>query len=456
MRILKKKLTSDKAKLLSLMQSASEGNFVFCKEEDFRDKKLACAYNALLSKFLQSDTQTAMALNKSMETIGNCNNIRTMLQIVERQKDNLHSIVSTGESLSESVSESEKILNTINQDVTSAYQTSQLSKKAMDETISNVNQSYRAILQADSSMNGFSEKSVAIKDILKIVSDIASRIQILALNARLEASRSQDGEGFAVITGEISNLSADTQESVEQMTQFIHEILADIRQLVDEFNHLKTVLENSSHSARETELSVQEMADNMQNVINQISDLYAHINLQNTETKSYTDHTVNIAKDSDLLASYCKEPVKDMYTISRSIDKVRTKIIKGPNSLTQTNLLDIFDTDHLIFTGRLYNMIEGFEELQLKNLNQPKKCKYGKWIQNLSREQSSLAALFNQANLYHEHLHKLATSCFHANEAGEKEQALHFFEQAQEVYQSFSAELRQLKIRIANEGIVGK
>ena len=445
MHLFKKSKTSDKAKLLSLMQSAAEGSFTLCNEQDFKDKQLAHAYNALIHKFLQSNNQTAMDLNESMDTIGNCSHVRTMLQIVEHQKNNLNLVASTGESLSESISESEQIIHTINKDVASAYQTSMLSKKAMEETITNVNQSYQAILQANQSMNGFSEKSVAIKNILKIVSNIADRTQILALNARIEASRSSDGKGFAIVANEIGTLSVDTQESVKQMEQFIHEILTDIQQLVEQFDNLKSVLETSSNFVRETEQSVFEMAENMQHVIDQITNLYTQINTQNADTKSFTEHAIMIAKDSDLLSTHCKQPGKDMYTISRSIDKIRTRIIKSQSTLSQSELLDVYNTDHLIFTGRPYNMIEGFEELKLKNLNQPAKCKFGIYLQKLNSEQPSTASLFRQANLLHTRLHELATACFYANESGDKEQALKLFEQAQNTYQNFSAELKRLK-----------
>lgn len=445
MSIFRKNKTSDKNKLLSLMQSASEGNFILCNEKDFKDKKLAYTYNALIHKFLQSNNQTAMELNKSMDTIGNCNNVRTMLQIVEDQKNKLNMVANTGKSLSESINESEQIIHTINKDINSAYETSMLSKKAMEETITNVNQSHQAILQADQSMNGFSEKSVAIKNILNIVSNIAARTQILALNARIEASRSADGKGFAIVANEIGNLSVDTQESVKQMEQFIHDILTDIQQLVEQFDNLKKVLETSSTFACETEQSVQKMAENMQHVMDQISNLYSQINAQNADTKSFTNHAIMIAKDSDLLSTYCKQPGKDMYTISRSIDKIRTRIVKSQNSLSQSDLLDVYNTDHLIFTGRLYNMIEGFEELKLKNLNQPEKCKFGIWMKKLKHDQPFLASSFQRANLLHTRLHELATACFYANESGEKIQALQLFEQAQNTYQNFSTELKRLK-----------
>ncbi len=445
MSILKKENNADRNKLISLMQSASKGSYILCDENDFKDKELAQTYNALIDKFLKSGNETAISLNNSMEIIGNCNNVRTMLEIVERQKNNLNTVTDMVIDIAESISKCEEILNTISNNTDSAYKTSLISKKIMNETFSSVSQSYGAIIMAVDAMNGFSEKFEAIKDILKTVNNIADRTQILAVNAKIEASRSSDGKGFAVVAGEISQLSTDTQTSVSRMSKFLREILEAIEQLVNQFDDLKLLLSVSNDSAKETETSVIKMADNMQNVIEQTSILYNHMNMQNSATKSFTEHIVMVAKDADSLDSNCKQPGRDMYTISRSIDKVRTKYIKNQSCLSEKDLIDIYNTDHLIFTGRLYNMIEGFEELKLKNLNQPKNCKFGKWMQSLKDKEPLKAELFKQADYYHNALHEFATMCFNANKNGEKEKAFVFFEQAQKVCHSFSSELNRLK-----------
>ena len=238
MSILKKENNADRNKLISLMQSASKGSYILCDENDFKDKELAQTYNALIDKFLKSGNETAISLNNSMEIIGNCNNVRTMLEIVERQKNNLNTVTDMVIDIAESISKSEEILNTISNNTESSYKTSLISKKIMNETFSSVSQSYGAIIMAVDAMNGFSEKFEAIKDILKTVNNIADRTQILAVNAKIEASRSSDGKGFAVVAGEISQLSTDTQTSVSRMSKFLREILEAIEQLVNQFDDL--------------------------------------------------------------------------------------------------------------------------------------------------------------------------------------------------------------------------
>ncbi len=443
--IFKRKRNSDRNKLISLINSAADGKFEFCDENNFTDKELARSYNNFVENFYRCCNETAMELNKSMQTIGNCGNVQSMLEIVEHQRNSLSDAADVCINISQSIADSEVILNTINKDTAEAYENSILSKDAINETFLNVNQSCSAVEVAADAMKKFSEKSEAITDILKLISDIAEQTQILSLNAKIEASRSSNGKGFGVVADEIGRLSLDTQKTVGRVNQFIIEILDDIQELVSQLDDLKNSLESGKSSTYKTEQFVQKMADNMQNVINEISKLYSHINLQNDSTKTFTENMLTIAGDSETLSTRCREPGKDMYVISRSVDKIRTKYVKGKSCLSNSELLEVYDTDHLIFTGRLYNMIQNFETLELKNISNPKTCKFGKWLEKLKGENPILANSFKTAEKYHNLLHETAVLCFNANKDDEKEKAFEYFEQAQEIYGNFSEEINRLK-----------
>ena len=436
---------TDKEQLINLMEAFMNGEAILCNENDFNDKLLAQTYNKLISKIAESDKSTAISLNQSMDIIGNCNHMRSLLDIVDGQIDKLESVAQTGNSLSDSIKESEEILNSINDNVSNVYNTSVNSSEAVEKTISSVRESYDKLMAADSAMKTFSENSQAIKDISEVIAGIAKRTQILSLNARIEAGRSGDGKGFAVVANEIGKLSSDTQESVKQMEGIIQDILTNSEALISHFNDVKNILEYSSTSVSETYDSVQETTSAMNNVMQEINTLFEQIQQQNTATTTFANQTIAISNDSDTLAEYCKKPGMDMYRISRSVDKIRTTFVKNRTKLSDKELIDVYITDHLIFTGRLYNMIVGFEELNINNLNQPDNCKYGKWAVSLKKNSPQLADKLRTANSLHVKLHELATACYQANQASDKSKALEFFDEAQKVYKDFAAELTRLK-----------
>ncbi len=75
------------------------------------------------------------------------------------------------------------------------------------------------------------------QDIVKmadLVNDIASRTNLLSLNASIEAARAGEaGRGFAVVAEEIRSLADNTKETVKKMNDSVGRILASVRDVTD-------------------------------------------------------------------------------------------------------------------------------------------------------------------------------------------------------------------------------
>ncbi|KLI16196.1 hypothetical protein SU46_09495, partial [Brachyspira hyodysenteriae] len=69
------------------------------------------------------------------------------------------------------------------------------------------------------------DASAKIKNITKVIEDIAFQTNILALNASVEAARAGDqGRGFAVVASEVRNLAQNSQTSAKDITLLIDDI----------------------------------------------------------------------------------------------------------------------------------------------------------------------------------------------------------------------------------------
>lgn len=80
------------------------------------------------------------------------------------------------------------------------------------------------------SMDGISENSERVSDIVEIISDISERINLLSLNASIEAARAGDaGRGFAVVATEISRLADQTAASIKNISQLTLENEQEVR-----------------------------------------------------------------------------------------------------------------------------------------------------------------------------------------------------------------------------------
>lgn len=87
-------------------------------------------------------------------------------------------------------------------------------------------------------MERISHSSDQIKKVVKVIDDIAFQINLLALNANVEAARAgKYGKGFAVVAEEVRNLAARSGEAVQETTAMVEESVRNIEvgnQLTDD------------------------------------------------------------------------------------------------------------------------------------------------------------------------------------------------------------------------------
>ena len=86
--------------------------------------------------------------------------------------------------------------------------------------------------------------SHSIEEMLRLIIDMASRTNMLALNAGIEAARAGDaGRGFAVVAAEVKTLASQTRSAASDIKPYVERIREIVAQVADGFHEVERAID---------------------------------------------------------------------------------------------------------------------------------------------------------------------------------------------------------------------
>lgn len=126
-------------------------------------------------------------------------------------------------------------------------------------------------------MKSLSERLLEIGTIAQLISEIATRTTILAMNASIEASRAgEQGRGFLVISDEIKRLADKSAEATKQINGIIKSIQTEAGEVTASLDEETRTVELQTRLAQDTGEAfhaIQEATGQSRQVVNEISQL---------------------------------------------------------------------------------------------------------------------------------------------------------------------------------------
>ncbi len=170
------------------------------------------------------------ALDQLNALVARIHGVASQMQIAAKEVARGHAHLSMrteqqAASLEETAASMEEMTATVSQTADNARKATVLAEGAATVAV----QGGQAVGAVVSTMNGISESSTKIGDIIGVIDSIAFQTNILALNAAVEAARAgEQGRGFAVVAAEVRHLAQRSAGASKEIRQLITESVARI------------------------------------------------------------------------------------------------------------------------------------------------------------------------------------------------------------------------------------
>ncbi|HRK40200.1 MAG TPA: methyl-accepting chemotaxis protein [Burkholderiaceae bacterium] len=302
------------------------------------------------------------------------------------------------------------------------------------EMLSMARRSHDSVQAVTSTMNGISDSSRRIADIIKVIEGVAFQTNILALNAAVEAARAGEaGRGFAVVAAEVRALAQRTTNAAKE-----------IRQLIEESTQR---VNDGSKRAAEALARVDESME----AVNRVATMLDGIRLAASEQLQGTSQIAQTLAHMDDITQQNAAMVEELAAASRSLDdqvdvvhnSIRVfRLFPGDKTLAEDDAVearkrfkeehqlkpDEVDFDKVIAAHQqwrvtLRNAALKNKKLEADTIRRDDCCALGKWVYGPGGKRWGTVPVFKDLVKHHKAFHAEAGKVADAINQGNPQRA---------------------------------
>lgn len=439
--------------LLDSIDNIISGGFDDINPADFDSSVIGGKLNSMLFSMKQINNPVVMRLNETMSIIGDNSLMKDTFEQVESQTMSIKHMQNASLNLEDSIDNISSAMGNIRDNTHNIIEVSQNVTNDMNDSITAVNQSSKRIEVINNRVQNFKGKIGKIEEIVDLVKKVANQSNLLALNASIEAARAGEaGKGFAVVADQVRLLSSNTAESAEDIVKYVTELKENIDELALAMDETTVSLAEGNSKVEKSIVSMQQMNNQMISIREGVDSVFNDIDTQTKVTRSFSKQIENISQSYNTLSNDCLQTGRRVFKIGRYLDKTRSDLVRGCSKITEQDWVRVFEVDHFVLTWRVYNNIVGFEHLQKKQVDDPGRCKLGKWLKQVSDERLIHSKEYISLAKSHEDLHKYATLSWQANEDGDHSKAISYLDDTYRSYQEFDEALHRFQSKMHSLG----
>lgn len=171
------------------------------------------------------------------------------------------------------------------------------------------------------------ERSVAIGQIVRVITNIARQTKLLALNASIEAARAgEEGRGFHVVAVSIRDLATQSSQAAETITGLIAEIQEQTAQTVQAIDRSNEEIKNSLSTIKQIEeafaqvaASEEAMRGQVGQIVETLTKVAAGSDLIVASVQGIEERTKTGLADAQGIAAAMREQLADLRLIREEL-----------------------------------------------------------------------------------------------------------------------------------------
>ena len=199
--------------------------------------------------------------------------------------------------------------------------------QVIDETAEGISKMVAMIKQSTDVVNSLSDSSGKIGKILSIIEDITKQINLIALNASIEATKAgEKGKGFAVVADEIKKLAERTSHSTTEISEMIVKIQTNVSEAVSLMARTKEKADSAITLSHDAKTSLKEISEVFQEVTQMVSQIAVSSHQQSITSDQIAENIKIINQSTQHVAAGIQEIAKSADYFKTLTDSMQKRV----------------------------------------------------------------------------------------------------------------------------------
>ncbi len=285
---------------------------------------VADSYNATIRNLRQIVEQVQTATKAvSQTTTGSETKVKNMASEAVLQVEAIANALEQIEAMSKSSQGVSARAKSATEKVQIANRVVQAGDAAMNRTVSSINSVQYTVSEATKKVKQLGESSQKVSKVVKLIRNIASQTNMLALNASIEAARAgEEGQGFAVVAEQVRALAQRSATATTEIAQIIEDIQTQTNEVVLAMESGTEQVNTSTQQVEEAKQQLNQIAQ-VSAQVNKLVREIAQSAAQQTEASAKVGQTIKdvaaIANNTQVQSGSVANSFNDLLEVAKEL-----------------------------------------------------------------------------------------------------------------------------------------